>query len=142
MICEAICEGVANRKKHDQSNTVSTSKMTYMGLKRFVRHVCDLQGSNHDAVEGIPLTTMRDGAHRHTAEYPGHWLDDWHEEDGGDDRRGVRPQIGVTLLKKETEGLSFKSGYALDHVTNAELIPDLVKQARQVEMCYFQKLGV
>ena len=46
-------------------------------------------------------------------------------------------------MKKEIDGLSFKGGYevAWDDVTDAELIPDLVKQARQVEIGYFQKLG-
>ena len=46
-------------------------------------------------------------------------------------------------MKREMDGLSFKSGYevAWDGVTNAELIPDLVKKARQVEMGYFTKLG-
>ena len=66
---------------------------------------------------------MREGAHRPTGDYPDHWLDYWHEEDGGDDQRGVGPQVGVTLLKKEMDGLSFKGGYevAWDDVTNAEL---------------------
>ena len=44
--------------------------------------------------------------------------------------------MGVTILQKEMDGLSFKGGYevAWDDVTNAELIPDLIRQARQVEM--------
>ena len=52
--------------------------------------------------------------------------------------------MGVTILQKEMDGLLFKGVYELawDDVTNAELIPDLVKQARQVEMSYFQKLRV
>ena len=51
--------------------------------------------------------------------------------------------MGVTMLQKEMGGLSFEGGYevAWDDLTNAELIPDLVKQARQVDMGYFQKLG-
>ena len=115
---------------------VTTGQMAYTGLKSFVRHVCDLQGSSRNAVEQILSTSMKDGVHRPTGEYPDQWLDDWHEEDGGDDQRGVRPQIGVTLLKKEMDGLSFKGGYevAWDDVTNAELVPALVKAARQVEM--------
>ena len=48
------------------------------------------------------------------------------------------------MLQKEMDGLSFKGGYevAWDYVTNAELIPDLVKKAREVEMGVFAKLGV
>ena len=42
------------------------------------------------------------------------------------------------FLKKEMDGLSLKGGYevAWDNGTNAELIPDHVKQARQVETSY------
>ena len=118
--------------------------MTYTGLKSFVRHVCDFQGSSSNAVEQLLSTSLNDGTHRPTGEYPQHWLDYSHEEDGGHDRRGVRPQVGVTLLKKEMDGLSFKGGYevAWDDVANAELVPELVKQARQVEMGYLQKIGV
>ena len=41
-------------------------------------------------------------------------------------------------MQKEMDGLSFNGGYevAWDDVTTAELIPDLVEQARQVEMGY------
>ena len=47
-------------------------------------------------------------------------------------------------MKKELDGLTFNGGYevAWDDVTNAELVPELVKAARQVEMGYFRKLGV
>ena len=52
--------------------------------------------------------------------------------------------MGVTILQKEMGGLSFKGGYevAPDDVTNAEFIPDLVRQARQLEIVDFHKLGV
>ena len=48
------------------------------------------------------------------------------------------------MLQKEMDGLSFKGGneMAWEDVTNAELLPDLVKKAREVEMGYFAKLGV
>ena len=42
------------------------------------------------------------------------------------------------------DGLSYKGGYeaAWDDVSNAELLPHLVKEARKVEMEYFEKLKV
>ena len=48
---------------------------------------------------------------------------------------GTRPQIGVTLLKAEMDGLSFKGGYeaAWDDISNAELVPKLVREARELE---------
>ena len=44
-------------------------------------------------------------------------------------------------MKKEMDCLSFKNGYemAWDDVTNAELLPDLVKKARATEMGWFAK---
>ena len=49
-------------------------------------------------------------------------------KNGGDDSRGVRPQMGVTILQKEMDGLLYKGDceVAWDDVTNTELIPDLV----------------
>ena len=42
------------------------------------------------------------------------------------------------------DGLSFKSGYetAWDDVSNAELVPKLVREARALEMEYFYMLGL
>ena len=64
----------------------------------------------------------KDGVTTPTGDYPEHWTDEWHEEDGGDDMRGSRPQMGVTLLKAEMDGLSFKSGYetAWDDVSSSQ----------------------
>ena len=52
--------------------------------------------------------------------------------------------MGVRLLEAEMDGLSFKGGYeaAWDDVSNAELAPKLVREAREMEMDYFKKLGV
>ena len=48
------------------------------------------------------------------------------------------------MLQKQMDGLAFSGGYAAawDDVTNAELVPDLVKKDREVEMGYIAKLGV
>jgi hypothetical protein len=118
------------QKRFERSNKVATGKLSYLGLKSFVRHVCDLQGSSAATIENLLSTSLSDGTHRPTGDYPSHWMDYWHEEDGGSDRRGVRPQVGTTLLKKEMDGLAFKSGYevAWDDVSNAELLPELVKK--------------
>ena len=47
-------------------------------------------------------------------------------------------------MQKEIDGLAFKGGceVAWDNVTKAELRPELVKKALEVEMGYFAKLGV
>ena len=85
----------------------------------------------------------KDGITRPTGDYPEHWNDEWHEDDGGNPLRGCRPQVGTSLFKAEMDGLSFRGGYeaAWDDVSNAELIPKLVREARELEMDYFKKLG-
>ena len=52
--------------------------------------------------------------------------------------------MGVSLLKAEMDRLFFKGGYqaAWDDVSNAELVPKLVREARELEMEYFKKFGV
>ena len=84
------------------------------------------------------------GFARPTGVHPEHWIDTWHELEGGDDHFGVRPQVGVTLMQAEMSGLSYRNGYemAWDDVSNENLVPELVHQARAVEMEYFEKLGV
>ena len=87
---------------------------------------------------------QKDGITRPVGECPDHWTDEWHEDDGGNDVRGSRPQVGVTLLKAGMDGRSYKGGYeaAWDDVSNAALVPKLVREARDLEMDYFRKLGV
>ena len=52
--------------------------------------------------------------------------------------------MGVTLLKVEMDRLSFKGGCeaAWDDVSNVELVTKLAREARELEMDYFKKLGV
>ena len=47
-------------------------------------------------------------------------------------------------MQKEMDVRAFKGGYevAWDDVTNDELLPELIKKAREVDMGYFAKLGV
>lgn len=75
---------------------------------------------------------------------PSHWCDHVHEEDGGSDVRGERPQNGIKLLKDELDALTFKNGIAVakDDASGKELVPKLVQKARDEEVEYFMKRGV
>ena len=75
---------------------------------------------------------------------PDHWINDYHEADGGRDARGIRPRAGVDILTKEMSGLLCRGGNmtARDDVRNAGLKLDLAKSARDVEMDDFDKLRV
>ena len=67
-----------------------------------------------------------------------------HDEDGGDNCYGVRPQQGVEALKEAMYGLGCDSSNwkAWDAVTNVELNVKDVRAARDLEMQYFERLRV
>ena len=54
------------------------------------------------------------------------------------------PQDGRLTLKQELSKLAFADGHqwAHDDVTGVELDPELVRQAREVEMTFFRKMEV
>ena len=54
--CEEICRGVVRQKKHGRTATVTTGRLSHLGLKSFVRHICDLQGSSANKVEHLLST--------------------------------------------------------------------------------------
>ena len=59
-------------------------------------------------------------------------MEDVHEEEGGNDLIGPRPQDGRDILRKEmnkwTEELT--GGTAWDDVSGAQLVPSKVREAR------------
>ena len=92
----------------------------------------------------ILATTTKDEITGPVGDDPDWWIDTWHDEDRGCDNRGVQPQNGVTLLRQGMDGLACKNGYETTwaDVTNASLNPVLMRKAREVEMEYFERLGV
>ena len=64
------------------------------------------------------------------------WRDEVHEEDGGCDTGGIRPQDGRAILEEEMH----KWEKAWDDITGAELEPGRVANARQDEMRFFRKM--
>ena len=70
MLCEAIRRGVVKQKKFDNSNTVATGKLSYIGPKIFVRHIYDLQGSSPNTVEQVLSTSLSEGTRKQTGDSP------------------------------------------------------------------------
>ena len=103
-LCEAICKGVSEQKRKDRLHRVSTGKMSDGELKKVVGHLCSLQSISSLNMRKILSTKIVDGHTKPVGDYPEHWVDDWHEQDGGCDHRGVRPQVGVTVLQTEMNG--------------------------------------
>ena len=88
-LCQAICRGFVNQKAWDRSEMVNTGKMSAHGLSSFIMEVCEMNRMNGAKVEKLLSTTTKDGSARPKGDYPNHWMDYWHEEDGGHDDRGV-----------------------------------------------------
>ena len=114
------------------------------GVRSLAEGTTQLTQRGISSISQIWSTTTKDGVTGPVGEYPDWRIDTWHDEDGGFDDRGLRPQNGVTLLKQEMDGLTCKNGYetAWDDVTNAPLNPVIMRKAREVEMEYFERLGV
>ena len=151
-LCEAILDGLIQQKKEDSLGRVSTGSMNRGGVASLIRDLCRGGGPEDASVQkaarsvmsmattaGLSSTTMRP-----KGDWPKHWVDEMHEEDGGEDDRGIRPQRGVEILKREMHLLNCRNGieYAEDDTNQQVLEPTLVKAARKVEMEYFEKLGV
>ena len=120
-LCEAICRGVAKQKRADASEIVSTGTMSLEEVRSYADHICSLQAVSSAGIRHV-LSSVKEevGNTQPVVDYPEHWCDQWHELEGGDDHYGVRPQQGVTLLKAEMSGLSYRNGYemAWDDVSN------------------------
>ena len=97
-LCEAMCRGNAKQKRMDHSDNmvVNTGKMNTEQIKRFTNQLCSIQLQGYSAIKKIMSVQRKDGITRPTGDYPEHWTDEWHEEDGGDDLRGDRLQMRVT----------------------------------------------
>ena len=122
-LCAAICKGLQKQLAYDKTNKVCSVKMSIGQLSSLVNRV---------------------GVQKPLGKWPDHWEDTKHEQDGGDDSHGARPQHGVDILKSELNSLLCKNGeyIAVDDVTGAALDPKLVKAGRKLEMEYFKKRGV
>ena len=138
-LCRAILRGVVRQKALEKEGQISTPVMDGPQLRGFMSSL------GIRLVGGISSTVIeRSSGNVPSGSWPGNWCDYVHEQDGGDDKFGTRPQRGIEMLAKELESLTFRDGIAMakDDVTGTVLVPELVRLARAEEMSYFKKLGV
>ena len=136
-LCAAICTGLAKQKEYDAKNNVATKPLSKSALLQFV--------STHSSVVGQSRNIVgQDLVQKPWGNWPSHWADKFHEIGGGKDDFGSRPQHGQQLLKEAINGLMVHNGVAAawDDVNDQMLDAAEVKQARKVELEYFEKLGV
>ena len=80
--------------------------MSDQQIRSFTHQLCSLQMKDSNGIKHIASVNEKNGITRPNGIYPEHWIDTWYEHEGGDDHRGVRPQVGVTMLKAEMDGLT------------------------------------
>ena len=144
-LCRAICKGLIKQKEHDAKNGLtSTGKMDKRQLQALVMRVRDEDEHVGAAYVKYQKYSQSGGIQRPNGGWPDAWVDFVHEEDGGEDARGVRPQNGVGILREGIQALYTKNGVvtATDDVNDVELNPTMVADARTEEMAFFKKMGV
>ena len=146
MLCKAIVTGVIKQQAMDASSLVDTVKLNKGQLSSFAAGICsDLRRGRILVQHGGCSSVIREnGVNRPVGKWPTDWADGRHDEDGGDDYYGVRPQQGVEALKEAMYGLVCHNSIwkAWDDVTDVELNVEDVRAARDPEMQYFERLRV
>ena len=71
---------------------VNTGKMNADQVKNFTNQLCSLKLRGSGAIKKIMSVQCKNGVTRPTGHYPEPWNDKWHDDDGGNDLRGCRPQ--------------------------------------------------
>ena len=136
-LCEAICRGVAKQKRLDLSRKFTTLPMAPKQLQ-------SLSSLCREATSGESVGSWPSGVVCPVGDYPTHWSDGIHDRDGHGLATSIDNTGGEEALVRELNVLMCQHGvaYAYDDVSNAALEPDLVKQARVLEMKFFSDMGV
>ena len=82
--------------------------MSADGVRSLVQGMTQVHQQGISSISKILSITTKDGKTGPIVDYPDWRIESWHDEDGGCDDRGVRPQNGVMLLKQEMDGLTCK----------------------------------
>ena len=85
MLCEAICRGVANQQREDAAMGVSTKKMSADEVRSFAHYICNLNEIKETGIKKIDSINETENGTTPVGSYPEHWVDNWHELEGGND---------------------------------------------------------
>ena len=135
-LCEAICRGIAAQKRYDLSFRFTLLVKSSDNLNSLSSLCCE---ASYDGMQSWPGNVERP-----VGEYPKHWSDGTHDLDGHELRAAADDRKGEEILSGELGALMVNEGgeWACDDVTSAKLDPKLVKEARQLEMAYFEAMKV
>ena len=125
MLCKAILTGVIRQKVVDAPRTADTVNMDKGQASSFAMGICsDLRRVTILVQHGGCSSVVGEhGVNRPVWKWPSDWVDGAHDEDGGDDCCGVRPQQGDEAFKEAMYGLVCHNSIwkAWDDVTEVEL---------------------
>ena len=102
-LCDAIVRGVVRQKKADNGRLLSVPRMDQEQIKEFAVAL---------GRSSVGLVHDEGGIGMPAGGWPDHWIDPIHEEPGGKDKFGLRPQEGVDILKAHMYALTYKQGIA------------------------------
>ena len=145
-LCDSICRGLVAQKEHDSSRRLQTLPMSAIQIQE-VHELCSQAAKgmrSDDATTGECISFMNN---KPTGDWPKDWVDDVHEPDGHQIDRDIDDKSGEEILNTMISALHRQHGggggeVAWDDVTEAELRPELVRAARDVEMKFFKDMGV
>ena len=165
-LCEAICRGLVLHKEHDCSSKIMSLPLTtdrLMDMGNLCLNITDIMRTESDNILGISNIQVEGvndqnyvehfeswSKHRRDCEvvpkgaWPEHWIDRVHEPDGHALRSDPNDSTGEDMLAEMLSTLTLTNGQytAFDDVTSAALDPQMVWDARKLEMKFFDDMGV
>lgn len=137
-LCNAICRGVIKQKTLDQEGHTVTGSCSPGQLYSLMIKIVDEPTMKKIKPKHPDCPVMRPRGGWRTK-----WIDSVHKP-GGAYVNGGRIRNGIAVMEKHMSALHERGGMpeAWDDVNNVFLDSEKVKEARQVEMDFFHKLGV
>ena len=97
-LCEAVCRGVSRQQEEDAALGFATGKTSMDEVRQFAHYNCNLSDQENCNINRVQSIIENEDKSSPIGDYPQHWIDAWHELEGGSDAYRVRPQYGATLL--------------------------------------------
>ena len=148
-LCQAICRGIAAQKKCDLEYRFATLPMSSVELVDFSHVCCQATGRTGEIsslcnIDESTSSVWLAPVIRPIGDFPVHWHDGVHDQDGHGMQSGPHECDGERVLQSELSALHVREGVeqAVDDVSGAYLDPALVAEARKLEMKCFDDMKV
>ena len=89
---EAVCRGVRRQQQDDAALGVAPGKMSRDEVRQFAHYICNLNDQEDCGINRVQSIIENEDKALPVGDYPEHWIDAWHDLEGGSDVYGVRPR--------------------------------------------------